>query len=375
MSAPLQNVGLKDVALRAGCSIGVASTVLNGAAGNIVVGAKTRLRVQQAAKEMGYRPNFAARSLVRRSTRTLGIYILPNSPSTSPGNAYEGQIINGIETVCDAHDYDLLLINLGGHKTPDKCLHQIAERRADGLILIRVDGSPDWLKDLRQMCSRIVLVDSVDPDPGIRAVSFDNLAAMRLAVRHLAGLGHRRIGFLGTCLKPPEMSSVVRQQAFVQIIREMGLAWSSTWVHDSSVMQSASFDPAAFHCQQEACLGARYIMALPGPRPTALVAYNDLVAASACKELRKFGVRVPEQMSIVGLGNVPVSEYCEPALTTLSQPMFEMGRRAAELLIDEPADAAAQPSGRCSTHTPHELFAPRLVLRQSTAPPPAESES
>lgn len=373
MSVLLQNVGLKDVARQARCSIGVVSTVLNGASGNIVVGKETRQRVQQVAKELGYRPNFAARSLVRRSTRTLGIYIMPNSPSTNLGNAYEGQIINGIETVCDAYDYDLLLINLGGHKTPERCLHQIAERRADGLILIRVDGSPDWLKDLRQACSRIVLVDSMEPDPRIPAVCFDNLAAMRLAVEHLAGLGHRRIGFLGTCLQPPVMSSAFRQQAFVQFIEETGLAWSSQWIHDGSVMRSASFNPAAFHCQQEACLGARYFMSLPEPRPTALVAYNDLVAASACKELRKLGVRVPEQMSIVGLGNVPVSEYCEPALTTLSQPMYEMGRRAAELLIGDPADAAAQPPGRCSPHTPHELFEPQLVLRQSTAPP-AESE-
>ena len=376
MTEKLRHIGLKQVAQEANCAISVASTVLNGARGNTVVSEATRRRVQEIARRLGYRPNFAARSLVSRRTRTLGVYIMSSTPSTGPGNAYEGQILNGLEAVCDKHHYDLLLINLGGHKSPQQCIHQMVERRIDGLALIRVDGSPTWLQELHQLGARLVLVDSVDPDPSTPALAFDNVAAMRLAVEHLAGLGHRRIGFLGSCLSSREVSAAARQEAFGHVIREKGLEWNPTWAHDASMIGSLPFDSSAYHCQQEGCLGVRHFLSLAGPRPTAMVAYNDLVAWAACKELHQRGVQVPRDMSVVGVGNVPVSEYSDPTLTTLSQPMYEMGYRAAELLIDGPAAAPpTRPGHRATGVGRHELFAPRLVVRQSTAPPPEAAAS
>lgn len=358
-------VTIKDVARRAGCSPAVVSTVVNGAKGNTMVGARTRQRVLRAARELGYRTNFASRSLVRRRTSTLGIYI-PPSPWSGLGFSYDDTILRGVETACRASDHDLLLINMTGTLGPQVCLDKFAERRIDGLVLIHAEPGSPWIGDLVAAGRNVVAVDYSNPEPGLDAVVFDNAAAGRLAVEHLVSLGHRRIGFIGSCRQPPSLDGLLRQQGFLEAMAAHGLPVRPAWVFDHHLLERP-LRPQDEVCQAEGLAGARHIVSL-GPRgPTAWIAYADLVAVNVLSGLRTAGKRVPLELSVMGVDD---SEWCRvatPPLASLRHPLEEMGRAAVELLVARSAAGGSRTSGRLPRVGRHVIFQPELVARESTA--------
>ena len=192
-----RNTTLKDIASRVGVSHVTVSHALRNSP---LVKEQTRLRILEVANEMGYQPNFAARSLINSSTQTLGIYVAPR-PWSGLGHSYENRILIGIEQAAKQAGYDLMLINLTGDDSGDVCVQKLAQRRVDGLMLINPDAQASWVTELAKFTQHVVMIDPARTNPLFRSVVFDNTQAVRLAMEHLHGLGHRRIGFLGSCLQ------------------------------------------------------------------------------------------------------------------------------------------------------------------------------
>jgi LacI family transcriptional regulator len=365
MSQKKPQATIKDVARRAGCSVAVVSTVVNGARGNTAVGADTRQRVLEAAQALNYRRHFASRSLVHGRTGTLGLYI-PPLPWAGPGFTYDDAILRGVEAGCLATGHDLLLINLAGGRTPDACLDKFAERRIDGLLLVHVEAGSRWIRDLLAGGGPVIAVDYPLPEPRLHAVVFDNVAAGRLAVEHLYAMGHRRIGFMASCLQPTNVDGALRLQGYLQAMSAHRLSVPLEWIFDRSKLGQA-LERGDAVCQIEGRAAARYILSLADRAPTAWIAYSDLVAASALPVLQACGVRVPTQVSVMGVDDAEHARLSQPTLTTIRHPLEEMGRRAVELLVERIAEPP--PVGRRAAAAHHELFPPELIVRESTARP------
>jgi LacI family transcriptional regulator len=234
----------------------------------------------------------------------------------------------------------------------------------DGLMLINPDVRDIWVTELASYTRHVIMIDPAQPTSLFRTVIFDNTQAVRLAMAHLYELGHRRIGFLGSCLANPTMDSQCRLDAYLTVASEMGLTVEPQWVH-------AGHDPLKpldctdHYCQIEGIRGAKRMLQLPiANRPTALLAYNDLVAVYAVRHLTN-ELSIPAQMSVVGIDD---SEWCfhvEPNLTSVRHPLEQMGSAAVNWLV-----------GQLETqHTTEQtqdnirIFMPELILRKSTGKP------
>lgn len=362
------NPTLKDVASVAGCSIAVVSTVINNARGNTLASPAMQARVRDAAKKLGYRPNFASRSLVRRSTDTIRIYVPPD-PWAGLGMRYEGAILEGIEQACRTHGYDVLAINLNGAGTPETCAQKFAEQRIDGLVLLHVDHTPGWVAPLVRRSPNVVAVNYYG-DAQVERVNFDDKAATAMAVRHLAGLGHRAIGFISAVEVPLGPGADLRCAGYREAMESLGLPVDPQWVWDHGNAQLDA-DPDALSTPDDGGAGAMHLWRLGANRPTALVAYSDRLAIRAMQRLAKMGVRVPDDMAVVGIDGTEIGELASPELTSIRQPFAEMGRLATERVIRR-AKGGVKPAGQMRPSAAETaLVAPELVIRQSTGPGPA----
>lgn len=362
--ASVRQATLRDVAELAKCSTAVVSTVINNAKGNTLVSDEMERKVREAARQLGYRPNFASRSLARRQTRTLGVYIPPR-PWSGSGYAYEGAMLRGIEATCRAKGYDLLLVNMTGEVSPEACARTLAESRIDGLLLMHMVSGEPWLRDLLEVSEHVVGVDYTRPEPFLDAVTFDNMEVGRMAVKHLMSLGHRKLGFVGSFTDPASVDGSLRQQGFMEAVKEAGLELNPKWIIDRRTRPGAirEEDPV---CQMEGVLAAQYIESLPHhERPTAVAVYTDLAALYLVQSLAKRGIRVPTDLSVMGVDNSEWARVCDPMLTTVRHPLEEMGAGAVEMLIAKSAESAAMVPVE-ERRGMHVVFPPELVVRDST---------
>ncbi|MGF1634175.1 MAG: LacI family DNA-binding transcriptional regulator [Phycisphaerae bacterium] len=359
---------LKDIAKLANCSTAVVSTVINKARGNTVVSDEVRRRVEEVARNLGYQPNFASQSLVRQQTNTLGIYI-PPQPWAGPGYAYDNAVLRGIEAGCRANDYDLLIINFSGEEGPEACIQKFARRRIDGVVLVHAELDSPWIAPLTRVTRNVVAVDFPEARALMDVVSFDNLAVSEVAVEHLVKLGHTRIGFLGSCREPVSVDGDIRRVGFLQAMARRGLPVDPAWVFTADKI-ATPLRPEDPVCQTEGCLGGAYFHDLHQNRPTAVLAYGDLPALHAIQTLMARGLRVPQDISFVGVDDSEWSRLVRPYITSVAKPLEDMGRRAVELLIGHSRDANGRIPAKPAGGT-HEVFTPTLVSRDSTAAPAA----
>ncbi|MBN1555110.1 MAG: LacI family DNA-binding transcriptional regulator [Phycisphaerae bacterium] len=362
-------VTLRDIATRAGCSTATVSTVLNNARGNTRLSPDTQKRILEIARRMNYRPNHAAQSLASRRSRTLGLYVAP-APWSSFGNPhYEGLLLRGIEKACREKKYRLLVVNLQGDESPDACLQEVRQQRVDGMILIQSGAMGDYTRRLLDILPHAALIDAVCPGTQAISVMFDNTAAMDLAVEHLVSLGHRRIAFIGSCIVPPLTDSVQRREGFLRAMKSRALEVPPAWVFDAA-SSGVEFDVTEEYCQLEGDRAARMLFSHPDPskRPTALIAYNDIVAAGALRRLQEKGLSVPGDVSLVGVDDSDLARILRPTITSVRQPLEEMGFQAAGRLIER-----IEPAEKTSPEAPLTdnviSFPPTISIHQSTAPP------
>jgi LacI family transcriptional regulator len=350
---------LADVAKRAGCSAALVSKVVNGSSSNCGASEKRARRIQQAVKELGYQPSFASQSLARQTTRTIGIYV-PAREDSSFGDPYESRVLRGVERACQEHHFDWLAINLAGHAGPKACWTHLDQRRIDGVLLLHVDHDLPWIEPMVRAGNRVAAVNFFGDVPSLHSVNFDGAAAVRLAMQHLLELGHRKIGYLGV-LADEGPGAVERADAYRHAMQRAGLPIDGRCFIDHANPVLAAERDMGFETGVEG--GIAYLQNLDRRHwPTAVLCYSDYTALRLIGRLYDMGIDVPGQISVCGIDNADGCSLVRPRLTSINQPLEAMGFAAASHLIGQ-ADAS-----EASTQAARSLE-PRLVLRQSTAPP------
>jgi LacI family transcriptional regulator, repressor for deo operon, udp, cdd, tsx, nupC, and nupG len=326
---------ITTVAERAGVSIATVSRVLNNSK---PVGPDARRRVEEAVQALGYRANVFGRSLVNARSQLLLVLV----PEFS--NPFYAQIVQGVATVARRQGYRLLLAEPGdamrGETVHGTALDALHGQLAEGVIsLAHLEEQPETLDAVRHLpwvaCSEFM------PDSGVPYVSIDHRQAAIDAVQYLLNRGHRRIALITA----DETYRWARQrhEGYALALQRAGLT-----VEPELVRTAAGTDYA---------MGAQATGGLLTLRkaPTALFAVADTLAIGAIKALRRAGLRVPEDVAVVGFDNVPLAEVFEPGLTTIAQPMRELGVAAAEMLLERLS--GGEPASRTLAHT--------LVVRES----------
>lgn len=343
---------ITDVAAHAGVSKATVSAVLNATAG---VRDATRQRVLTAVEHLDYRPTpraggpTAPGAHASPSHRSLAVLIREGD------NPYYAEVVAGAREVTDARGYTLLVVSSqGDYEAERRAVSLLRAKEVDGLMVHPVlDDHVDLSHffELRRRHYPFVLLEGVLGLPG-SLVDADNRAASRAAAEHLLELGHAQLAhFAGPSysLHTRERVDGVRQACSAALVR----------FGDAHVV-TAGADVEGGHRAALAYFRERS----PADRPTAVTCYNDLVAAGVCRALAELGLRVPDDVSVVGFDDIPLARYLPVPLTTMRAPKHETGRLAAELLV-------AQIESRTPlTPERHVLEAP-LVVRASTAPPAA----
>jgi LacI family transcriptional regulator len=340
-------VTIREVAQAAGVSVATVSKVLNDRYG---VSEATATRVRGIIADLGYESSLVARSLRNQKTNVIGVLVADLEP-------FSAEVLKGVADVLRRTEYELVAYagaaRLGEHVGWERRhLNRLSGTLIDGAVLVT--------PTVTDIVANVPVV-AVDPHAGrsdIPTVDSDNTRGGHLAAEHLLALGHRRIAMVTG--RPDLMSSQLREEGFRAALDAAGDGI------ESLQFVPGDYDPAI------AAESARELLSAPaGSRPTAVFAANDATALATIDVARSLGLRVPEDLSVIGFDNVPDAAMSEPGLTTIEQPIREMGRRAAQLLVErlDAADLAPVPSGI------HVRLDTRLVARGSTAPPPLPADS
>lgn len=350
-------VTIRDVARESGVSIGTVSNVLNGRVA--LVRAETRDRVLHAARTLNFQPSAAARSLVQGRTRTLGV-LFHTSTGAVIVDPYASAVLQGILGGAADAGYGVLLYP-EPWKSPEQGARLFADRRADGVLAIapRVEMIPDLAALGLPLALVSVRFDSGEAgetatsDDGIvfTATDVDNAEGGRLATEHLLLLGHRKIAHLFG-------------DEFQRSAHDRETGWRAA-LAAAGIVPPDEYRVVCDYQGDTGYAATHALLALPDP-PTAIFAANDRLAFACMRAARDAGVAMPEQLSVVGFDDIPAAPLVMPPLTTVRQPLAQIGRVAVERLIARLENRSGEPLASADDY---RLFSPELVIRGSTAAP------
>lgn len=328
---------IRDVAREAGVGVGTVSRVLSGRPG---VALATRTRVEAAMERLGYQPSPVARALSRRRTQTLDVLVPPLTDYVF------AEVLRGIEQGLADTEYTLVIRTVERAADRERVFRQCCmSGRADGAVIISLIPTPELVDRLRGGFPA-VLVDVAYP--GLSSVGVDHTTGATQAVQHCISLGHRRIALIDYHPDPfTPVTPTARQQGYRVALAEAGL------IAPAAYEQLTTYSPEAGAAALDA------LLAIPEP-PTAVIAGSDLHAVGVLDAAERHGRRVPDDLSVVGYGDIRLAQYLE--LTTVRMPMRLLGQRAVELLFAALAEPSSPPR---MIHLPTEL-----VVRRTCGPPP-----
>jgi LacI family transcriptional regulator len=331
-------ISIKDVARHAGVSVGTVSNVINRPE---LVSADIRAKVAAVIDELGYVRSESARQLRAGSSRMMGLLVLDMA------NPFFVDVARGAERAARAAGLGVTLCNSGQDPTEEALyLSLFAEQRVRGVLITSADADGSNIAAFRRHRIPAVLVDRVSPAEESCSVSVDDVMGGGLAVRHLLRAGHREIVYISGPFALAQCRD--RLAGARAAVAEAGLPESALTVLEVEQMTVTSGRDAGSRL-----LGLAH-------RPTAVFCVNDLVALGVLQAMFTAGVRVPEDMSIVGYDDIEFAAGAAVPLTSVRQPAFRMGQNAAQLLIEETGD------GRADHRHQRVVFQPELVVRGST---------
>jgi DNA-binding LacI/PurR family transcriptional regulator len=331
-------VTLKTIAERLGLTPGTVSATLNNSPAARTISEQTKNRIIQAARELNYRPNFFARTLRLKRTYTIGVI------AEEIGDAYGAMLISGIEEYLRKSNYFFLTVI---HRHDPKMLQTYAQ-----MLLTRgVEGFITTDTSITEKPALpTVAIAGHERVEDVTNIILDHKRAARLALEHLRGLGHQEIAFIrGQTLSS---DSAVRWDAICGVAKELGIG-----IRPELTIQLEGTDstPAIGYPFAKQLLARKQSF-------TALFAYNDISAIGSIGAFRDAGLRVPQDISVVGFDDIPGAAFTNPALTTVRQPLLRMGQIAAQTLVDR-----IEGRGEC---VPEIAIEPEFVVRESTGPAP-----
>ena len=336
--APIVGSTLEEVAAAAGVSRATVSRVVNGLDR---VSPATRQSVQRAVERLGYTPNRVARSLATRRTDSVAL-VIPEPATKLFGDPFFPRLVTGISEVLSAADKQLVLLAPQTQDDEARLERYLAAAQADGVLLVSLHGDDPLPSDLLRRGIPVVIGGRPTIE-GVNHVDVDNVQGAMSAVRHLIGLGRRRVA---TITGPLDMAVASdRLEGYRRALREAGLA------RDSVLEASGAFE-------QEAARRAMSELLDRAPDIDAVFAASDLMAAGALQALRRAGRRVPQDVAVVGYDDSLIASSTEPPLSSVRQPTEDMGREMARLLlavISTPSPVARR-----------VILDTQLVIRQSS---------
>lgn len=329
---------MKDVALSAGVSTATVSRALMTPE---KVSLLTRKRVDDAITETGYSPTTLTRTLRRNESKTI-VTIVPDIC-----DPYFSEILRGIEDAAVENGYVILVGDSSQQqKREQSFVNLVYTKQVDGMVLLGSDLPFNASRQEQKNLPPLVMACEYAPELELPTVHIDNLTAAFEAVNYLTKLGHKRVAELSG----PESSSLCqfRHQGYQQALRRAGIAMNNAYIHYGNF----TFEAGATAITQ--------LLSLSSP-PTAVFCHNDIMAIGATQKAKQMGFRVPQDISIMGFDDIEFSQYCDPPLTTISQPRYEIGRQSMLMLLELLKGNDVRSGSR--------LLESSLVVRESTAPP------
>ena len=337
VAKPNDPISLKGLALHLGLSTTTLSIVLNDSPQAVSIPAETKKRIFDGARDLNYRPNYLARSLRVRKTNTVGVIV----PELSDG--YSAMVLNGVESALSTAGYFYLTAShLHREDLLEKLPRVLIERQVDGIIAV---DTPIRFEPTLP----VVNVSGHDDIDGVTNVVLNHQHAAELGIGHLYNLGHRRIA----ALKGQAFSSdtIVRWETMKEAAKKRGLTFDPALTVQ---LEGDSPSPEIGYTAMKSLLAK-------GENFTAVFAFNDVSAIGAIRALEEMGLRVPADVSVLGFDDIYAAAFHNPALTTIRQPLFEMGYLAAKTLLDRLENGIKGDIPKTVS------VEPTIIVRQSTS--------
>lgn len=319
---------INDVARAAGTSVTTVSRVMNNV--DYPVSSELRERIKQAARALSYVPNTAAKNLRKNTSADVGV-IIPNIT-----NLFYPQTVLGIESSVRDSGCNLLLFNtLRSKQRENECLEMLCERQVKGVIISPVSNTIDNIQKYINRGMHFVLLDQHIEGVSCPSLNFDSRKGARIAMRPFFDNGHRRIAFATTPLTRWTREEIHR--GYREVLREKEVEYDPALIFvagDESETEDANYEVDAGRDIAESFLAARC-------DATAILCVNDMVAFGVIKTLANRGVRVPQDISVIGFDDVPFAGVYLPSLTTIRYPAYETGKLAAMLLLENMNNSSA----------------------------------
>ncbi|MFD2333990.1 catabolite control protein A [Cohnella sp. GCM10020058] len=331
-------VTIYDVAREAGVSMATVSRVVNN---NPNVKPQTRKKVYEAIERLGYRPNAVARGLASKKTTTVGV-VIPDI-----ANANFAEVARGIEDIANMYHYNIILCNADKRKEKEiRVINTLLEKQVDGLLFMGGVVTDEHIQAFNTSNVPIVLCATTDEKGTMPSVDIDHETAAYDAVRKLIGEGHTRIAMISGTLQDPA-NGYARYQGYKRALEESGVAFDESLVRVGNYRYESGIEAVQYFLELE-------------ERPSAVFAATDEMAIGAIHGIQDAGLSVPEDISVIGVDNIRLASMVRPLLTTVAQPMYDIGavsmRLLTKLMKKENVEQA-----RVTLH--HEL-----IVRNSVAP-------
>lgn len=335
-----KNPDIRTVAAAAKVSIATVSRTINGSP---LVSERLSKRVWQAIKQLNYFPNTHARTLVSGRSRLLGIIV------ENITNPFFPELIQSFEEIAIAHGYEILVSSSNSDPVVlTACVRRMLERKVEGVAVMTFGEEEPVLDQLTYRNVPIVLAEFKLDDPKASTILLDYSTGIHAAIRHLAELGHSKIAFLAG---PHKLhSAITRENDFRTALQATGLTLHKKWIVECE------------HTLKGGVAGYGALKALPS-RPTAIVCSNDMIAIGVLRAAYMEGLRVPQDLSVIGLDDIDFAEFTLPPLSTIRLSRAELARAAFEALRQQAETPNAPNLQR------EFLVSTSLVVRGSTAPP------
>jgi len=337
------SASLRDVATQAQVSVGTVSNFLNRPDR---VAKDTKIRIEEAVAALGFVPNASARHLRAGYSRTIGL-VVPDI-----ANPFFTEIARGVEDAASARDYAVFLCNSDeSAKKEKRYLNVLLQQRVRGVLITPADDRPEKFQALRERGIAVTLLDRNSLSTDQCSVAVDDVRGGELAMSHLINLGHRRIAWVTGPDSIPQCAD--RGLGALTAAAKAGVEVTSIRI---PLMNTNSGEEAA-------------VQILNSPElPTAIFCANDLLALGVLRKILAHGIRIPEQISIIGYDDIQFAPSAAIPLSSISQPAYQLGRTATELLLSECEDAESHAHQQV-------LFQPQLVVRASTALAPLDASA